>query len=44
MITNLKFQFLDKKKGMMQTASIAKHLHTRKIDEIIVEPYLMENF
>ena len=40
----MKFDYLDKKKGMMQTARIAKSLHTRKMEEINIEPYLMEEF
>ena len=35
---------MDKKKGMMNTARIAKYLHTRKMEEINIEPYLMETW
>lgn len=44
LINKLRFDFMEKKKGMMVTANIAKNMHVRKIEEINVEPYLMEEW
>jgi len=35
---------MDKKKGMGETSKIAKNLQERKISEVIVYPYLMEEW
>lgn len=35
---------MDKKKGMGETSKIAKNLQERKIAEVIVYPYLMEEW
>lgn len=43
-INKLKFEFMDKKKGMMESAKIAKNMHDRKIEEILIYPYLMNEW
>lgn len=35
---------MDKKKGMMESAKIAKNMHDRKIEEILIYPYLMNEW
>ena len=35
---------MDKKKGMSETSKMAKNMHERKIEEVIVYPYLMEEW
>jgi insulysin len=43
-INKMKFEYMEKKKGMMHTARMAKYMHQRKIEELIVYPYLMEKW
>ena len=40
-INKMKFDFMEKNKGMMHTAKLAKNMQKRKIQELIVYPYLM---
>jgi insulysin len=44
LINNLKFQFMDKKKGMAEASSLAKHLQERQVEELLVYPYLMDEW
>jgi hypothetical protein len=40
----MKFDFMDKKQGMNFCSGMAKNLHKRKVEEIYIYPYLMEEF
>jgi secreted Zn-dependent insulinase-like peptidase len=40
----MKFDYLEKKQGMNYCSSIAKNLHKKNLEEILVFPYLMETF
>lgn len=42
LIRRLQFEFMDKKKGMGESSKLAKNMQDRKIEEVIVYPYLME--
>jgi secreted Zn-dependent insulinase-like peptidase len=40
----MKFDFMQKTQGMSYCSRLAKHLHKRSIDEVLVYPYYMEEF
>lgn len=40
----MKFDFMQKTQGMSYCSRLAKHLHKRKIDEVLIYPYYMEEF
>jgi secreted Zn-dependent insulinase-like peptidase len=43
-VNKMKFDFLEKKQGMIYVSNLAKNLQKRKIEEIFIYPYLMEDF
>jgi len=40
----MKFDYLEKKQGMNYCSNLAKNLHTRKLEEVLIYPYFMEEF
>lgn len=40
----MKFDFLEKRQGMNFCSGVARSLHRRKVEEVFVYPYLMEEF
>lgn len=43
-INKIKFDFLEKKQGMNYASSIAKNMHKKSAEDILIFPYLMEEF
>lgn len=43
-VSKMKFDFMQKAQGMSYCSSLAKHLHRRTIEEVLVYPYFMEEF
>lgn len=43
-VNKMKFDFLQKTQGMNYCSRIAKNLHKRKMEEVLVFPYLMEEY
>ena len=43
-LNKMKFDYMEKKKGMMKTAKMAKSMQTKNVHEIVVYPYLMEEW
>ena len=43
-VNQMKFDYLQKSQGMSYCSRLAKLMHKRKIEELIVYPYLMEEF
>lgn len=40
----MKFDYLEKRQGMNYCSNIAKNLHRRKLEEVLVYPFFMEEF
>lgn len=43
-VSKMKFDFLQKSQGMNYCSKIAKNLHKRTMEEVLIYPYLMEEF
>ena len=43
-LNKMKFDYMEKKKGMMKTAKMAKSMQTKKASEINIYPYFMEEW
>lgn len=43
-VNKMKFDYLAKSEGMSFCARVAKNLHKRKMDEVFIYPYLMDEF
>jgi secreted Zn-dependent insulinase-like peptidase len=40
----MKFDYLQKTQGMNYCSKLAKSLHRRKMEEVLIYPYLMDEF
>lgn len=40
-VNQMKFDFQEKKQGMSFCSGLAKTMHSRKIDELLIYPYFM---
>ena len=43
-VSKMKFDFMQKSQGMSYCSRLAKQMHKRKTEELLVYPYLMEEF
>lgn len=43
-VNKMKFDYLQKSQGMSYCSRLAKLMHKRDIEELLVYPYLMEEF
>lgn len=43
-VNKMKFDFQEKKQGMNFCSGVVRNLHRRKVEEVFVYPYLMEEF
>ena len=43
-VNKMKFDYMQKTQGMNYCSRLAKFMHKRKIEELLIHPYLMEDF
>ena len=41
-LNKMRFDYKEKRQGMQHTSGLAKKLHKRKIEEVLVYPYFMK--